>query len=137
MMMVLHYLLLRHWDGDRFSIKQMSAISASDSVDDYEMRPGRATTSAFRSNQERVLCDAPTGRAARRLQSLINCDSGGRAYDIISNHRKPLRPTIGDGPGKPLTATPITNGFTSFHWTAIVCVLFVCVFFLDLLVYSS
>ena len=36
------------------------------------------------------------GRAARRLQSLINCDSGGRAYDIISNHRKPLRPTIGE-----------------------------------------
>jgi len=68
----------------------------SNSVDDYEMRPGRATTSAFRSNQERVLCDAPTGRAARRLQSLINCDSGGRAYDIISNHRKPLRPTIGE-----------------------------------------
>ena len=60
------------------------------------MRPGRATTSAFRSNQERVLCDAPTGRAARRLQSLINCDSGGRAYDIISNHRKPLRLTIGE-----------------------------------------
>ena len=45
---------------------------------------------------KRVLCDAPTGRAARRLQSLINCDSGGRAYDIISNHRKPLRPTIGE-----------------------------------------